>query len=427
MRRILQHGTDNSCPESCRITASPLKSHLELSRRRRRLSGPVRILRKRPHETEILGCRARRHGGARHPPHPDDGHRGRHPSLPGPDGHVVLGRERRNAVRQRRRRRHGHPLVLCRERRPVAPGRPRRHRLRHPGGARLGGGLRQGLQDPALPGREHLDRREVGHRRRRRHRHARRLGPGPLCPHAGRPPGHPLGLLAVGVPGLRHHRRHRAGRFLRHRQRRAGQARIRLLGGERRDTGRRGLRRRRRHPLVQPGRRPAVGARRPRRRTGPVQGGPELGGRLRQGLPDRGVLGRAELADTEERHRRHRRQGLLRRQRFGPLRPRPRHGPRHRVRLLAVGGRRAHRHHRHSARRGRRRPGAERHRRGPRHAEPPAEVRPGLRPAGVEPVRQRALPVPDEAGHLQRDQRPTGLLHLHLRSRPQPGRHADQR
>ncbi len=48
-------------------------------------------------------------------------------------------------------------------------------------------------------------------------------------------------------------------------------------------------------------------------------------------------------------------------------------------------------------------------------------------PTAVGPVRHRPLRAAVQAGHLQRAQRPTRLLHLDRGPRPVPGRHGDQR
>ncbi len=176
-------------------------------------------------------CRAGRHGSADHPAdHPCPG-RGPRLRCPREVGDLVVRREA------------GHrpatpwtatpaPLVVGRHDTQWLQVDLGHHGLDLEGRPQLGGRLRQGLQDPGLPGRQQLERPEVRHRRRRRRRHARCLGPGPLCAHVRRPSGHPMGLLALGVPGVRHHRWwHRT--HLRHGERREGQARLGVLHGER--------------------------------------------------------------------------------------------------------------------------------------------------------------------------------------------------
>lgn len=98
------------------------------------------------------------------------------------------------------------------------------------------------------------------------------------------------------------------------------------------------LRRRPGHPLGERrGQGPAVAERRPRRRCRRHAGQAQLGGRVRQGVPDRDLRRRHHLDPARRgdgRERRHRRLGLPHRQ--GPLPARVRHRTRHRLRLLAV-------------------------------------------------------------------------------------------
>ncbi len=154
-------------------------------------------------------------------------------------------------------------------------------------------------------------------------------------------PGHRLRLLAVGVPGLRRHRRRppRCGTA----NAALGQPGDRLVDRERRHPGRHRGRRQHRHPLVQRVQRPAVAPGRPRRLAAHLPGGAELGGRVRarrsrSRCPTTRPPGRPSTRTTTgtggvqtlnvSRHR--------------PLRADERHRPGHRVRLLAVGVHRPH-------------------------------------------------------------------------------------
>ena len=86
-----------------------------------------------------------------------------------PAHHRVLGPGRVLARVQRHRRQPDHPLVQRLRRPPVAASRPRHHPAPLPGRHPLGDRLRQGLPDPDLQRRRHLDHRLLHHHRHRRH------------------------------------------------------------------------------------------------------------------------------------------------------------------------------------------------------------------------------------------------------------------
>ena len=146
-------------------------------------------------------------------------------------------------------------------------------------------------------------------------RHRRRADPPgdrhrPLRADERHRPRHRLRLLAVGVPGLRRDHAPPPTRRCGTTQRRAGQARHRLVHRERRHPRQRRRRRQRRHPLVQRLRRPAVAPGRPRAAPQSIcQRRAELGGRLRHGLhrsrpPPNGTTWTTIYTD-HHRHRRH--------------------------------------------------------------------------------------------------------------------------
>ena len=93
----------------------------------------------------------------------------------------------------------------------VAPGRPRRHRHHHPGRAALGGRVRAAFQIQTSADGTAVDHDLHDHHRHRRHADAQRHRHRPLRPDVRHRPGHPVRLLAVGVPGLRHLRRRATG------------------------------------------------------------------------------------------------------------------------------------------------------------------------------------------------------------------------
>ena len=129
------------------------------------------------------------------------------------------------------------------------------------------------VPDPDLDRRLHLDRPST---------------PPPPAPAAPRPStvsgtgryvrmygtarGHRLRLLALGVPGLRQHRRHRRRGCGTATNAAQGKTGHRLLHRERRHPRLRGRRRQRGHPLVERRRRPAVAPGRPGHRRGPSAG-----------------------------------------------------------------------------------------------------------------------------------------------------------
>ena len=96
-------------------------------------------------------------------------------------------------------------------------------------------------------------------------------------------------------------------------------------------------RRQHRHPLVQRLLRPAMARGRPGLHQIDLSGHAELGGRLRQGLPDPDLQRQLHLDHDLLHHHRHRRHPDPQRDRQRPLHPHVRHCPRHPVRVLAVG------------------------------------------------------------------------------------------
>jgi Glycosyl hydrolases family 16 len=68
-----------------------------------------------------------------------------------------------------------------------------------------------------------------------------------------------------------------------------------------------------------------------------LPGHPQLGNRLRHGLPDPGIARQHQLDNDLLHHHRHRREPDTQRDRFRPLHPDVRHRSRHPVRLLPVG------------------------------------------------------------------------------------------
>ena len=240
----------------------------------------------------------------------------------------------------RRGRQHRHPLVQRVLRPAVAAGRPRRHAS-------------------SIPGRPCSGRPRTRRRSRSRPRAdgtnwttiystttgtggtqtLNVTGTGRYVRMYGTARGHPVRLLAVGVPGLRQpgQRQH-----LRHHGRRPQPARHRLLHREHRhargdavdgNTGTRWSSAVQRSPVAPGG---------PRVQQDDLRGHAELGDRLREGVPDPDVARRHQLDHDLLHHHRHRRRPGPHRLRHRPLRPHVRHGPRHPVRLLAVGIRRLH-------------------------------------------------------------------------------------
>ena len=197
--------------------------------------------------------------------------------------------------------------------------------------------------------------------------------------------------------------------------------------------GRQRGRRQHRHPLVQRLLRPAVARGRPRLLPGHLPGHPELGGRLRQGLPDPDLHRQLHLDHHLLHHHRHRRHPDPHRHRHRPLHPHVRHRPRHPVRLLALGipglrpgnRRRRHRLHR-PVQHAELRP--ERLHLRPEHVQRdhPDHARHRLQHAEAQPVRHPAVRAAVQAGHLQR-RRQHRLLHLDPGPRPEPGRRHHQR
>ena len=116
-----------------------------------------------------------------------------------------------------------------------------------------------------------------------------------------------------------------------------GQDRHRLVDRER------GLPRRQRggrqygNPVVQRVQRPAMARGRPGLLPGHLPGHPELGSRLRQGLPDPDVHGRVDLDQHLLHHHRYRRDPDPAGDGHRTVHPHVRHRPRHPVRLLPVG------------------------------------------------------------------------------------------
>ncbi len=83
-------------------------------------------------------------------------------------------------------------------RRPVDPRRPGRHHRDQPGGAALGGRVRQGVPDRGLAGRAAVEHPAHDHDGSRRHRDPRRLGVRAPRPHARHPAGHCRGATRSG-------------------------------------------------------------------------------------------------------------------------------------------------------------------------------------------------------------------------------------
>ena len=133
--------------------------------------------------------------------------RGALAALPGQNGDVLQRGERRRTRHLRRGRQRRHPLVERLLRPAVDQGRSWRLRLGLPDRAEVGGGLRHRLPDRVLHGQQHMDHRLLHHQRPRRHGDPERLRHGSLRPADRHRPGHAVRLLALGVPGVRHHRR----------------------------------------------------------------------------------------------------------------------------------------------------------------------------------------------------------------------------
>ncbi|CAG7655730.1 hypothetical protein SBRY_70221 [Actinacidiphila bryophytorum] len=312
-----------------------------------------------------LRLRRGRARGVRAGGHPEPGQGRGQPALAGQDRDRLLHRERRHPSLLRGGRQHRHPLVQRGRRPAVAAGRPRRDLRRHPGHAELGDRLRQGLPDPGLGERHQLDERVLHHHRDRWQRDTFRKRFRALCPDLHDPAGHPMGSLALGVPGLRQHR-HRQRR-LQHHERGTEQDRDRLLHRERRHPGLLRGGRQQRHPLVERRGRPAVAAGRPGLVAEHLRCAAQLGNRLRQGLPDPGLGQRHQLDQRVLHHHRSRRHRADHADRHRALRADVRHPARHPVRLLAVGvpglHRRQRQHHRDHDRRDDRRDHHSPHRR----------------------------------------------------------------
>ncbi|CAG6391792.1 hypothetical protein SCOCK_130196 [Actinacidiphila cocklensis] len=259
---------------------------------------------------------ARLHAAHRH--HLADLRRGRHPG-----GHQLP---------QLRLR---HPALRHQPRRPVQ--RVHRHRQRRtrllrlpdrlPHLRRADRPLRVARADPLVPRRQQLlhrqlqpgARRDLDGRRRPPVLHHLRPGDGRRLPgrlrrrperrhRLRRPDEHRLrGRLQQG--SRQHHSA--AGR----RQPLAGQGRHRLLHGERQLPGRQRRGRQHRHPLVERVQRPAVAAGRPGRQPHHQPGAAQLGGGVRQGLPDPDLGRRHDLDHRLQHDHRNRRQPDDQRQR----------------------------------------------------------------------------------------------------------------
>ncbi|MBW8706617.1 hypothetical protein MBT84_44035 [Streptomyces sp. MBT84] len=133
------------------------------------------------------------------------GTRRRPVAVPGQACHRVLDRERNLPRKRGGRRQHRHPLVLGLLRPAVATGRPRVRPAAQPRHSELGGRLRDGLPDPDLHRRQHLDHRPLHHHRHRRNTEYRSHRQRPLRPHlrhrAGTPYGYSLWEFQVYGPG----------------------------------------------------------------------------------------------------------------------------------------------------------------------------------------------------------------------------------
>ena len=106
--------------------------------------------------------------------------------------------------RQRRRRQQRHPLVQRVQRPAVAAGRPRRHRHRSTGWCcDWEAAYARDFTDPDLGQRQHLDHHPHHHQRHRRRPDAHRHRHRPVRPDERHRARHPVGRLAVGVPGVR--------------------------------------------------------------------------------------------------------------------------------------------------------------------------------------------------------------------------------
>ncbi len=130
--------------------------------------------------------------------------------VPGTARRRVLDRERVLPRERGRRREHRHPLVLRLRRPAVAARRPRFGPADLPRHAELGGRVRHRLPDPDLRRRDQLDHRLLHHHRHRRHPEPHRHRQRPLRPRLRHRPRHPMGLLPLGVPGLRPRQHHPA-------------------------------------------------------------------------------------------------------------------------------------------------------------------------------------------------------------------------
>ena len=265
--------------------------------------------------------------------------------LPGPPGHRVLDRERRRLPRGGRgRRQHRHPVVQPVQRRAVAPGRPRRHVRRRRGAAELGGRVRARLHRPGLRQRllvVHCVHHGDGNRWRasasgHRHRPVR-----PAQPHRA---GHPVRLLAVGVPGVRHPERRRPTPAPTVCCRTTNPATASTFQDDGACSGCVPAR----VTDYDPATRWATSATngwvdpgwitdRPRRDRDRQQGRPAMGSGVRDGVPAPGVGQQHHLDDDLPDQRGPRLQGDADRQRHRPVRPDVRHRAVQRLRLLAVG------------------------------------------------------------------------------------------
>ena len=184
--------------------------------------------------------------------------------------------------------------------------------------------------------RHQLDHHLLHHHRHGRHPDAERVRDRPLHPDVRHGPGDPVRVFVVGIRCVRNGKRWGRG-DVRDRQPGPEQDRDRVLDRERVVPGGRCGGREHRHPLVQRLLRPPVARSRPRLQPGHLPGHAELGGRLRDGVPDPDVTRRHQLDHHLLHHHRHRRHPDAERVRDRPLHPDVRHRPGHPVRVLALG------------------------------------------------------------------------------------------
>ena len=287
--------------------------------------------------------RRRRRGARRRLPDRHRAHRQRRrdPAVAGQADHRVVHRERRHPGVGRGRRQHRHPLVERVRRPAVAPGRPRRDGRRSARSSlQWETAYATAFQIQVSDDGDHLDDDLLHHHRHRRHADAQRHRHRPLRADVRHRPGDPVRVLAVGVPGLRHRRRSAAAA---RRTPRSGQHGHRVVDRERRHPGSR-------PPSTAtpaPAGRARSATRSGSRSTSAAsqticQVVLHLGDRVRHRVPDPDVHRRHHLDDHLLDHHRHRRHADAHRQRHRPLRADVRHRAGHRVRVLAVGVRRAH-------------------------------------------------------------------------------------